>query len=63
MFLLKARHGYREGQQFESNVNLSIDTGGVLMVPNKMAMEEFLEDVEMRYVTPAQPHAPNDSET
>ena len=43
MFLLKARHGYREGEQFEANVNLSIDTGGVLVVPNKMSMEEFQE--------------------
>jgi len=41
MFLLKARHGYREGEQVGVNVN--IDTGGVLVVPNKMTMEEFLE--------------------
>lgn len=44
MFLLKARHGYREGEQFEANVNLSIDTGGVVVLPPKMSMEEFLEE-------------------
>ncbi|ABD55812.1 hypothetical protein [Jannaschia sp. CCS1] len=59
MFLLKARHGYREGEQFEANVNLSIDTGGVLVVPNKMSMEEFLEAQRQAgtYDSPIRPDA------
>jgi len=44
IFLLKARHQYREGEALEANVNLSLNTGGVLVVPNKMTMEEFLEE-------------------
>lgn len=59
MFLLKARHGYREGEQFEANVNLRIDTGGVLVVPNKMSMEEFLEAQRQAgtYDSPIRPDA------
>ena len=44
IFLLKSRHSYVEGQALEANVNLSLNTGGVLVVPNKMTMEEFLEE-------------------
>lgn len=44
IFLLKARHQYREGEALEANLNVSLDTGGVLVVPNKMSMEEFLEE-------------------
>lgn len=42
LFLLKARHGYREGEALDLNV--SVNTGGVIVVPNKMTMEEFLEE-------------------
>lgn len=44
MFLLKARHGYREGDAFEANVNVSIGTGGVLLLPTKQSVEEFLAE-------------------
>lgn len=44
IFLLKARHQYREGEALEANLNVSLNTGGVLVVPNKMTMEEFLEE-------------------
>jgi len=44
IFLLKARHQYREGEALEANLNVSLNTGGVLVVPNKMSMEEFLEE-------------------
>lgn len=44
IFLLKARHQYREGEALEANLNLSVNTGGVLVVPNKMSMEDFLEE-------------------
>jgi len=44
IFLLKARHQYREGEALEANLSLSVNTGGVLVVPNKMTMEEFLEE-------------------
>jgi hypothetical protein len=43
IFLLKARHQYREGEALEANLSLSVNTGGVLVVPNRMTMEEFLE--------------------
>lgn len=57
MFLLKTRHGYREGEQV--GVNVKIDTGGVLVVPNKMTMEEFLEAERQagRYASPIRPDA------
>jgi hypothetical protein len=42
MFLLKARHGYREGDAFEANVNVNVNTGGVVVVPHRQSMEEFL---------------------
>jgi hypothetical protein len=42
MFLLKARHGYREGDAFEANVNVSVNTGGIVVVPHRQSMEEFL---------------------
>ena len=44
IFLLKARHQYREGEALEANVNLSVNTGGVLVVPSKMSMEEFFAE-------------------
>jgi hypothetical protein len=40
LFLLKARHGYREGVPME--VNLSVNTGGVLVVPAEMTVEEYI---------------------
>lgn len=42
LFLLKARHGYREGEAPELNV--SVNTGGVILVPNKMTVEDFLRE-------------------
>ena len=42
LFLLKARHGYREGSGPEVNVNIS--NAGVLVVPQKQSMEQFLAD-------------------
>jgi len=42
LFLLKARHGYREGEAPELNVN--VNTGGVVLLPPKMTMEEFLAE-------------------
>lgn len=44
MFLLKTRFGYREGEPFEANVNVSVNTGGVIVVPDKMSMEDFLAE-------------------
>ena len=59
IFLLKARHGYREGDAFEANVNLSVNTGGVIVVPNKMTMEQFLEAQRQAglYDSPIRPDA------
>lgn len=58
LFLLKTRHGYREGEPLELNVN--VNTGGVLVVPAEMTVEEWLarkaeagEIEPMRDVTPA----------
>ena len=57
LFLLKARHGYREGEPLE--VNVAVNTGGVLVVPADMSVEEYLRrkqeagEIEpMRDVTP-----------
>lgn len=44
IFLLKARHQYREGEALEANLNVSLNTGGVLVVPPKMSVAEFLEE-------------------
>jgi hypothetical protein len=54
IFLLKARHGYREGEALD--VNVSVDTGGVLVVPQRQSVEEFLRD------NPASPQAVRDSD-
>jgi hypothetical protein len=58
IFLLKARHAYREGEPLE--VNVSVNAGGVLVVPADMTVEEYLarkaeagEIEPMRDVTPA----------
>lgn len=40
IFLLKARHAYREGEPLE--VNVAVNTGGVLVVPADMTVEEWL---------------------
>lgn len=40
LFLLKTRHQYREGEPLEVNVN--VNTGGVLVVPAEMTVEEWL---------------------
>ncbi len=42
IFLLKARHGYREGEAVD--VNVSVNTGGVIVVPQKQSVEDFLRD-------------------
>jgi hypothetical protein len=52
MFLLKSRHGYREGEQFGANVNVNIDQGGVVVVPQKLTVEEYLEQKRMKDITP-----------
>ncbi len=40
LFLLKTRHGYREGEPLE--VNVSVNAGGVLVVPADMTVEEYI---------------------
>ena len=40
LFLLKARHGYREGVPLE--INATVNMGGVLVVPAEMTVEEYL---------------------
>lgn len=52
IFLLKARHQYREGEAIEANLSVNVSTGGVLVVPAKQSVEDFLRDAEMRDVTP-----------
>jgi hypothetical protein len=42
IFLLKGKHGWREGDAPE--VNLNVNTGGVLLMPAKQSVEEFLAD-------------------
>lgn len=44
IFLLKPGHQYREGEVLEANLNVSLNTGGVLVVPHRMSMEDFLEE-------------------
>jgi hypothetical protein len=34
---------YRGGDAFEAKLNMSLNTGSVIGVPNRMTMEEFLE--------------------
>jgi hypothetical protein len=52
LFLLKTKHGFREGDNPELNVN--INNGGVVVVPQKQTMEEFLAEAraEGRIVVP-----------
>lgn len=40
LFLLKTRHGYREGEPLE--VNVSVNAGGVLVVPAEMTVEDYI---------------------
>lgn len=57
LFLLKARHGYREGVPLE--VNVAVTTGGVLVVPAEMTVEEFLAHKRaegMIDITPTERH-------
>jgi len=60
LFLLKARHGYREGVPLE--INTTVNMGGVLVVPADMTVEEYLARKQaegMIDVTPLQRnHAP-----
>ncbi|WP_415393712.1 hypothetical protein [Paracoccus sp. SJTW-4] len=63
IFLLKSRHAYREGEPME--VNLNVSTGGVLVVPERLSVEDYLAQKrsdgelegpgEMIDVTPALP--------
>lgn len=54
IFLLRARHGYQSGEGIDVNVN--VNTGGVLVVPAEMTVEQYLEmkraEGEMVDVTP-----------
>jgi len=57
LFLLKARHGYREGEPLE--VNVAVNTGGVLVVPADISVEDYIRQKQeageiepMRDVTP-----------
>ena len=60
LFLMKARHGYREGVPLE--INTTVNMGGVLVVPADMTVEEYLARKQaegMIDVTPPQRnHAP-----
>lgn len=66
IFLLKARHAYREGEPLE--VNVSVNAGGVLVVPADMTVEEYLRRKQeageidpmppMRDVTPGRHYTP-----
>lgn len=42
LFLLKTKHGFREGDNPELNVN--INNGGVIVVPQRQTMAEFLAE-------------------
>lgn len=48
---MKARHQYREGEAIEANLNVNVNTGGVLVVPERQSIEGFLRNLEMRDVT------------
>lgn len=57
IFLLKARHAYREGEPLE--VNTTINMGGVLVVPADMTVEDYIARKAaegMIDVTPIQHH-------
>lgn len=64
LFALKARFGYREGVATEVNVN--VNTGGVLVVPERESVEQYLERLRIAAedeapgplidVTPVDPH-------
>ena len=59
LFLLKARHGYREGVPLE--INTTVNMGGVLVVPAEMTVEEYLARKQaegMIDVTPPQRNHP-----
>ena len=60
LFLLKTRHGYREGEPLE--VNVSVNTGGVLVVPADLTVEQYLAmkaaEGNMVDVTPPERPAP-----
>lgn len=44
IFLLKARHQYREGEALEANVSVNMHTGGVLVVPERQSMVDFIDE-------------------
>lgn len=55
IFLLRARHGYQSGEGVDVNVN--VQTGGVLVVPAEMTVEQYLKmkraEGDMIDVTPS----------
>lgn len=55
IFLLRARHGYQSAEGIDVNVN--VQTGGVLVVPAEVTVEQYLEmkrtEGEMIDVTPS----------
>ena len=55
IFLLRARHGYQSADGIDVNVN--VNTGGVLVVPAEMTVEQYLEmkraEGDMIDVTPS----------
>jgi hypothetical protein len=61
IFLLRARHGYQSGEGIDVNVN--VQTGGVLVVPAEMTVEQWLErqraEGDMIDVTPSGHPNPN----
>ncbi len=46
IFLLRARHGYQSSEGIDVNVN--VNTGGVLVVPAEMTVEEYVARVAER---------------
>lgn len=60
IFLLRARHGYQSGEGIDVNVN--VQTGGVLLLPADVTVEQYLEmkraEGDMVDVTPPYRPAP-----
>ena len=60
IFLLRARHGYQSSEGIDVNVN--VNTGGVLVVPAEMTVEQYLEmkraEGDMIDVTPSERPSP-----
>ena len=56
IFLLRARHGYQSGEGIDVNVN--VNTGGVLVVPAEMTVEEYVARCAERDMVDVTPSAP-----